>query len=220
MRVVVVVAPGAAAIGPLPEGAVVIAVDGGADAVVAVGLRVDVAVGDFDSISPRTLALLEAQGTRIERHPAKKDATDLELALDAALALAPERVLLIAGAGGRLDHLVSILLLLGAPKYADVKLDARLDSATVHVVRSERTLDGVPGETISLFALNGPATDVTATGLVYPLAGETLQPGSSRGCSNFFSEREAMITVGSGVVLVVRPGSEPGGGGSSSRSTR
>ena len=49
----------------------------------------------------------------IERHPAAKDATDLELALDAAIALEPSRILVIGSAGGRLDHLLGSILLLG-----------------------------------------------------------------------------------------------------------
>ena len=88
---VVVVAAGAR--GPLPDldGAFVVAADGGADAALALGLHVDLAIGDFDSISAAGLAALERAGTRIERHPAAKDATDLELALDAALAAEPRR---------------------------------------------------------------------------------------------------------------------------------
>ena len=54
----------------------------------------------------------------IERHPAAKDATDLELALDAAIALEPSRILVIGSAGGRLDHLLGSILLLGDARYA------------------------------------------------------------------------------------------------------
>jgi thiamine pyrophosphokinase len=204
---VVVFAAGAESADRLPERPTVIAADGGAEQALALGLHVDVAVGDFDSISAEVLAQLEEAGTRLERHPAAKDATDLELAIDAAVALRPPRVLVLAGAAGRLDHLLGILLLLGAEKYAGVELDARLDAASVHVVRGRRVLTGVPGETISLFALHGAATGVTTRGLVYPLHGETLVPGSSRGCSNAFAEREASVEVASGVLLAVRPGS-------------
>ena len=66
-----------------------IAADGGVDRALALGLHVDVAIGDFDSVTAAGLAAAEAAGARIERHPAAKDATDLELALDAALALEP-----------------------------------------------------------------------------------------------------------------------------------
>src|SRR5205085_7699249 len=71
-------------------------------------------------------------------------------------------------------------LLLAAEGYAAVRVDAQFGAAAVHVVRGERTLHGVPGELISLFAVHGPASGVVSDGLVYPLRGETLEPGSTR----------------------------------------
>lgn len=194
------------AIALLPAGAAVVAADGGADHALALGLRVDVAVGDFDSISPAGLAALEQSGTRIERHHADKDATDLELALDAALALGPSRIVVVGGVEGRLDHLLGELLLLGAESYAGVEVDALLGAATVHVVHGERTLEGAPGETISLFALHGAAEGVVTDGLAYPLRGETLPAGTSRGTSNVFAGETARIAVERGVLVAVRPG--------------
>jgi thiamine pyrophosphokinase len=203
---VVVVAAGAC--GPLPDldGAFVVAADGGADAALALALHVDLAIGDFDSISAAGLAELERAGTRIERHPAAKDATDLELALDAALEAEPRSILIAGGAGGRLDHLLSSLELLASPRYAHVELDAQLDGARVHVIRRARTLAGNPGELLSLHALHGAAYGVTTEGLEYPVAGETLEPGSSRGVSNVFAASEARVALESGVLLAVRPG--------------
>jgi thiamine pyrophosphokinase len=206
--VVVVFANGAQAAADLGSSrdAIVVAADGGAECALALGLHVDVAVGDFDSISPSTLERLARSGTRIERHSRAKDATDLELALDAAVALGPHRVFVVGGAGGRLDHVLGTLLVLGADAYAGVELDARLGEALVHVVRDERVLAGRRGELVSLFALHGPAIGVTTHGLVYPLRGETLTAGTSRGCSNVFAEAEARIALAGGVLLALRPG--------------
>lgn len=199
-------APSPAALGSAPSGATVVAADGGADHALALGLPVDIAVGDFDSIAPGTLETLERAGARIDRHPAEKDATDLELALAAALELGPQRILVVGGDGGRLDHLLGELLLLAGAASAGVEIDAVLGQATVHVVRGERLLAGTEGELVSLFALHGPAVGVVTEGLAYPLRGETLAPGSSRGLSNRFTAAEARISLESGVLLVVRPG--------------
>ncbi len=68
----------------VPLGAPVVAADSGLEHALALGLEVTVAVGDFDSASPEAVAVAEAAGTRVERHPHEKDATDLELALDVA----------------------------------------------------------------------------------------------------------------------------------------
>jgi thiamine pyrophosphokinase len=195
----------------VPLGARVIAADRGLEHALALGLDVEIAVGDFDSASPDAVARAEASGTRIERHPAEKDATDLALALDAALALGPERILVLAGDGGRLDHLLSTLLLLGSSRYETVEIDAFVGPARVHVVRRERTIEGSVGELVSLLAVHGPAEGVRTEGLAYPLEGETLEPGSSRGVSNVFAVATARISLERGVLLVVRPAVSPDG---------
>ena len=199
-------APGPAPAQPLPDGAPVIAADGGLDRAQALGLEVALAVGDFDSATAAGIARAEASGARFERHPKAKDATDLELALDAALALAPGRVVVVGADDGRLDHTLSSLLLLGHERYAGVELDAWLGPARIHVVRGERRLTGEPGELVTLLALHGPAEGVATDGLAYPLVAETLEPGSSRGVSNVFAAAEARVSVARGVVLAVRPG--------------
>jgi thiamine pyrophosphokinase len=183
----------------------VIAADAGADHALALDQRIDLAVGDFDSISAGGLATLERTGVRLERHPVDKDATDLELALDAAAALRPRRIVVVGGAGGRLDHLLGELSLLAAAAYRDVEIDALLGRATVHVVHRERVFAGRAGEVISLLACHGPAHGVTTDGLAYPLRGETLQPGSTRGLSNVFAVSQARVALAGGVLLALRP---------------
>ena len=150
----------------------------------------------------------------MERHPEAKDASDLELALEAALRLGPERIVVVGGGGGRLDHLFGNLLLLASEAYAGVLVDAQLGGAAVHVVREERLLAGVTGELISVFAVHGPASGVVSQGLEFPLRGEVLEPGSSRGLSNVFAAPEVRIRVQRGVLLAVRPSGSVGAGSS------
>lgn len=203
VRTVVVLSGGPlpAAPVPLPPGAIVVTANGGAELARALGVEVALAVGDFDSLEGACLG----PGTQIERYPTAKDATDLELALGAAMRFQPERVLVVGSAGGRLDHLLGGLLLLAADAYAGVHMDAWLAGNWVHVVRDERILTGPEGATVSLFALNGPARGVFSEGLVYPLSGETLEPSSTRGVSNVFAGPRARVRLRDGVLMVVRP---------------
>jgi len=203
---VVVVASGAGPSVEVPGAPTVIAADGGLDRATALGLDVDVVIGDLDSVSAGALAAAEAVGARVVRHPEAKDATDLELALDEAVRIGARRVLVVASAEGRLDHLLGSLLLLGADAYAAIELDAIVGDAIVHVVRGERALRGSPGELLSLVAVGGPATGVVTNGLDFPLAAETLHPGSSRGISNVFTSTEASVAIDAGVLLAIRPG--------------
>ena len=70
-------------------------------------------------------------------------------------------------------------------------------------------MHGAPGELLTLLPLGGPATGVTTNGLEYPLRGETLAPGTTRGVSNVFVEREARVALERGVLLAIRPGGGP-----------
>ena len=141
---VVVVASGDGPDLTLPAAGWVVAADGGLLRAQALGLDVDVVVGDLDSATPEAIAAAEAEGARIVRHPRAKDATDLELALDEAVALGARRVLVVASAGGRLDHLLGSLLVLAAERYTALELDALVGEALVHVVRGGRTMHGAP----------------------------------------------------------------------------
>jgi thiamine pyrophosphokinase len=208
MTTVVVLAAGPepAELASIPPGALVVAADGGAEQALALGVAVDLAVGDFDSISAAGLAALARAGTSLERHAAAKESTDLELALRLALGFRPRRILVVGSGGGRADHAFGQLLLLAADAYREVEIDARLGPASIHVIRGQRSLTGRAGELISLFALHGAAEGVVTEGLLYPLRGETLAPGSSRGVSNVFAADEANVTLARGVLLAVRPG--------------
>src|SRR5438128_1284712 len=104
----------------LPPTGLVVAADSGALEAARLGLHVDVVVGDFDSLPPAALAAAVARGATVERHRPDKDKTDLELALDVALARGADRVVVVAGAGGRLDHAIANVVLLASPAYEAV----------------------------------------------------------------------------------------------------
>jgi thiamine pyrophosphokinase len=192
-----------------PSGATVIAADGGLERAVAAGLQVDIAIGDFDSAPAHLVEAAERAGTRIVRHPARKDATDLELALDEAVALGAASIVVLGSDGGRLDHLAAGLLLLGSSAYRGVTVDAVLGETHVAVIHDARTLTGAVGDTLSLLPVNGPVVGVATTGLEYPLRGERLDPGTTRGVSNVFAATTATVTLEQGTLLALRPGRIP-----------
>ena len=211
VRTAIVVCAGGPVRAALPTfdpGAIVIAADAGVHEAERLGLHVDLLVGDLDSADPAAVDRVEATGGRVERHPADKDASDLELALVAAAVAGARQVLVLGGDGGRLDHLLGNAFLLASSRFADLRIDAVLGAARIHVVRDQRAMDGTPGELISLFAAGGPARGLVTDGLRWRLDGEELVPGSTRGLSNEFVESTATVRVGEGVVLVVRPGPE------------
>ncbi len=187
----------------IPEGAFVIAADSGLDQARSIGLPVDLLVGDLDSVSPEALAA--ASEVPVERYPADKDATDLELALLAALRLEVDRVVIVGGHGGRLDHLLANALLIASERFSAMSIEWLAGAARVHVVRGESQLHAAVGETVTLLAVGGPASGVSTWGLRWELADQTLYPGSTRGVSNEFLQPVGRVTVRAGTLLAVIP---------------
>jgi thiamine pyrophosphokinase len=206
----VIVIAGGDAIDPrlravVPDGAHVIAADSGADHALTLGLQVDELIGDLDSVQPGSIDAIASAGGAIDRHPAAKDFTDLELALQRAVARDAPRVVVLGGHGERDDHHLANRLLLAAPFLAATDVVAWSGRARIAAVRTAATFRGPEGSLLSLLALGGPAGPVRTTGLRYPLDGEILEPGSSRGVSNELVATEAEVAVASGVLLAVQP---------------
>ncbi len=198
----------------LPNTSVVICADRGYAHALALGLTPSMLIGDFDSLDAQQLADARAAGLTVEVHPSDKDATDLELALDRAVSFAALeagllRLTVVAtpDVGERIDHLLSQLALLAAPKYADAELTAWFGTACVHIAHPLRAVafHGRPGELVTLLAIGGDATDVSTTGLRFPLRHESLSPFSTRGVSNILSDPAASITLAGGCLAIVRP---------------
>ena len=86
------------------SGARAIAADSGMAHADALGLDVELWVGDFDSTSDE----LAARHAGIERqaHPCAKDATDGELAVAEALRRGAKEIVLVGAFGGQTDHLL------------------------------------------------------------------------------------------------------------------
>lgn len=191
----------------LPRPDYVVAADSGLEQAARLGLRADLAVGDFDSVGEEALAIAVAGGCRIDRHPVAKDHTDLELGLLAARSWGADRIVVVGGHGGRLDHLMANVLALAGPDLAATAVEGWMGGARLEVVRPQRsaTLAGHPGELVTLLAVGGPARGVRTEGLRYPLAGEDLHPGSTRGVSNEMVGATATVATAAGVVLVIRP---------------
>lgn len=184
----------------------VVAADSGLDHAEALGLAVDRVVGDLDSVSAPALARARAAGVAVDEHPRDKDATDLALALDAALDLGAAQLLVVGLGGGRPDHLLANLLLLAAPAYAEVEIDARTADARYTVVRSRpRALRGRAGDVVTLLPLHGVARKVHTEGLRWRLHGDDLPHGSTRGVSNELTGTDAWVLVGDGVALAIQP---------------
>lgn len=184
---------------------IVIAADAGARIARQFNLHVDIIIGDMDSLSPEELDEFAQAGSELRQYPPQKDFTDLELALRYAChALNVKKIYIVGSTGGRIDQMLANIHMLALPV---------LDGCAVHIVAGNQevcilrpgkhTITGDSGDTISLMAVGGDAQSVTTQNLAYPLTGETLPFGSSRGVSNVMQAGSASISIQAGLLLVI-----------------
>jgi len=206
--------PAEADLGELDGADLVIAADGGAHWLDARGRLPDLLVGDLDSVTSHLAEELAAAGVRIERHPVDKDASDVELAVERAVAEGADRVVVVGAIGGaRVDHELANLLLLADPVWDRELDDLRIvrDGTIARAARPGRPLrlEGTPGALVTLIPVGGDAAGVVTSGLRYPLDGERLRLGRSRGLSNVVERVPATVSLADGALVVIESPPEP-----------
>ena len=184
----------------------VIAVDGGADHCRRLGIIPDILIGDLDSIDPAVLEEFRRKAVTVLRHPPRKDATDLELALDLAVTKGAREVWLLGGLGGRWDMSLANVLLAGSKKYLALNLTLPGPDCFMHILHPGRpfVLPGQPGQQVSLLPLQADVSGLTLHGFEYLVENATLPFGSTRGISNILRDSGATVQFQGGVLLCIR----------------
>jgi thiamine pyrophosphokinase len=184
----------------------VIAADGGALKAVALGLRLQVVVGDADSLSSADADRLRADGVEVLVFPPDKDESDTELAVREALHRGAERLVIVGAFGGRrFEHALANVLLLTLPELRGRDVCLADGASVLRVLFGGERLEitGQPGDYVSLLPLTEEAAGVTTEGLAYPLLGATLSQGPARGLSNELSGVRASVSLDAGRLAVI-----------------
>lgn len=191
-------------LGGLPTYQLAVAADGGLDHARSLGISLDLVVGDLDSASDSSIEWARRQGVEISQHPTDKDATDLELAIGAAVERGARSLIVVGGRGGRLDHLAANLALLASERWSGVDIVWPGSDGNVTVVRGQTELRSEWGTSVTLLAVGGRATGINTDGLRWELEAATLDPGSTRGVSNEMTQGRATVSVERGVLLAIQ----------------
>ena len=192
----------------LADADLVVAADGGATWLASLDRAPDRLVGDLDSVAASLVIELEATGVVVERHPGEKDASDLELALEAAVAAGARAVTILGTLGGeRVDHELANVLLLADPAWEarGVALQIVRGATVITALRGPglRVVSAIPGSGVTLLPVGGDALGVTTSGLRYPLSDEPLALGRARGLSNVVEAPGATVRLASGTLLII-----------------
>lgn len=183
----------------------ILAADGGARHCQKLGIIPNTAIGDFDSLTTTELEALTAANVKLCRYPLRKDFTDLELAMQHAIALGADEIIVFGALGARWDQTLANLLLPASDLLKDTNVRLLDGQQEITLLRDNSLLHlkGKPGDTISLIPLGGNAIGITTTGLEYPLTNGALYFGATRGISNVLLGEQATVQLTTGLLLCV-----------------
>lgn len=183
-----------------PEaGDIVICADSGYKNAVAMGVKVDVLVGDFDSLCD-----VPDDVGEVLQVPAEKNQTDTQLAVDIAIDRGADEIIIVASTQGRCDHALSSLAILehlhAKKKIAYIvngqnRIRFVRDSGVI-LIRSQYKY-------FSVITLDAIAKKVSIEGGKYPLKNAKLERGVQFAVSNEITKNAALITVKKGSVYVI-----------------
>lgn len=185
---------------------VVIAADSGIEFLYHHKLDPHILVGDFDSADEKIVTYYKSNpDIEFREFQPEKDDTDTEIAIRLAIERGAREVHLLGATGGRIDHmmanigLLGLLLEQGIPAFlVDAKNRIRMiDQKTVLRKESQH------GDFVSLLPFMGDVTGLTLTGFKYPLFNFTMGGCRSIGISNEIEEEEAVITMSTGRLIVM-----------------
>ena len=196
--------PGKAVNAAIASADLFLAADSGASTALQHGITPAIVVGDFDSLGALPLQQLQERGSKIIQAAVEKDETDTELAIDTAIERGATRITLLGALGGpRFDHtMANIMLLAGYEKVPIQIVDGPMVCGLLRGPGSS-SIEGHPGDLLSLIPLTSEATGVRTNGLYYPLRDETLHFGKPRGVSNVLTREQAEVSLGHGLLLII-----------------
>ena len=170
---------------------VVIAVDQALMYCVKQGIKVDLAVGDFDSLRGKTLLSNVAHETL----PVDKDETDTFYALKKAYEIS-NHVTLVGGAhGSRIEHMYVHMMLCHHFK----TLKIRTEFSLIHRIENNQTINSKGF--INIFPY--PEAVISLIGFKYPLGNYHLKPFDILGISNVLLQSSGEIILHSGSILLI-----------------
>jgi len=180
-----------------------IGADGGTRHIYALGLAPRVIIGDLDSLNDEDKARAVSEKVQIVQYPRDKNETDLELAIQQARTFGTGTILIMAALGNRLDQTIANLALLSDPSLAALDLCADDGVEETFFCREQAQVRGRSGDLVSLIPWGGAVEGVRTEGLKWPLSDETLNPYKTRGVSNQMLGGQALVSIRSGLLLVV-----------------
>ena len=163
------------------------------------GIRMVLAIGDFDSVSEEEMKRIREFSDEVMVLNPIKDDSDSEAAVDEAVRRGYEKIYIAGAFGGRIDHeIVNLRLCFKYPERVILTDPGNRCIALkegTHVIKKEGY------RYLSVFAQK--KCEISLKGFKYPLDHRVLDETSLYGLSNEILEEEGIIEVHSGMILVI-----------------
>ena len=186
---------------------VYIGIDRGSLFLLEKGYPLDLAVGDFDSLTETEKNRVFKQAKSIVTAPAEKDETDSQMGLSEALKHYPAaQIDMIGMTGGRLDHFLANLWMVFEPRFQVHirQLRIRDNQNTIEfLLPGTYVIQKVPQMNYLAYACLTPVSNLTLTRSKYTLQKANFSYPTSL-ASNEFLEETADITFEQGIVAVIQ----------------
>ncbi|MGL4998736.1 MAG: thiamine diphosphokinase [Cetobacterium sp.] len=171
--------------------------DGGAKKALELGYIPNEVWGDFDSLDLESIELLKFKNVTLKKFNKDKDFTDGELLIAYVSSLNYDKIIIIGGFGGRIDHtLININLIF---KYKNLIFIN--DTEELFLVSNKFNFKNNKNKIVSLIPFSDKVENLTLDGFLYPLNNHTLNRGDSTCLSNIIIENDAYISYSNGKLL-------------------
>lgn len=191
----------------IQPGDFIIGADRGAAFLTEHRVPMNIAVGDFDSVTEEMkLEIKHATDCFIDCDPVYKDLTDTEMALEIALEQLPDEIIMLGALGTRFDHSLSNVHLLRRTLELDIRCTLADDHNEICLMDAKRPFTVINHDFtyISLLPLSMEVKGVTLDGFQYPLNQATLTLGKSLSVSNKLIHDKGTIHLTDGLLLIIQ----------------
>ncbi|MCQ2353963.1 MAG: thiamine diphosphokinase [Clostridia bacterium] len=179
---------------------ITIAADSGYRNALRLGDKVQVLVGDFDSLGEKNIP----EGVELIRLKPEKDVTDTQVAVAAAIDRGADDIIIIGGVSGRLDHTISNLAILEDLYLGGINAVITDGINRVRFCRNSSVLIGKSYyRYLSIICADEKVRGVSADGCKYPLKNAVLERRNQYAISNELSGNCAMISVKKGGIYII-----------------
>ena len=162
------------------------------------GIRIDICIGDFDSLG------FKPEGAEV--FPVEKDFTDAELGFERLVASGADEIEIYGGSGKREDHFFGNVGLLIRAHKRGVKAVFRSDYTDFFIVEGLVEIREKIGTTVSVVPISESLHINSNVGFKYGACDLTIKQGESIGLSNEVTKEKACMDIdeGRGILFIVR----------------